>query len=214
MWHYTGKRYATRELNFALPFESGVAEGGRFIPHPTDPMKRLSTFILSLAALGLLVQPAFADDASQRALASQLIDLLRGKDTMRQGIESVFDNVIESMHQHGMPQAGVDEIKAAVDKWYDAEINFEDIRPKVVDVYVKTFTEDDLKQIIGFYQTPAGEKMLKEMPDVMKTGAAIAQDYTKAKIPDLNAALTPILTKYRDQMGAAPGSGAGAPPAN
>jgi hypothetical protein len=170
-------------------------------------MKRLSAVIF-LAALGLLIKPAFADDASARDLAGKLIDMTNGKDTMRAGFDAVIDNVIDNMQQHGMPQAGVDELKAAVDKWYNSQINFADVRPKMVDAYLKDFSQDDLKQILAFYQSPVGQKAIKVMPAVMREGATVEQDYTKAKIPSLNAELTPILVKYRDQMEP---SGAGAP---
>jgi hypothetical protein len=175
-------------------------------------MKRLSAVIF-LAALGLLVKPVLADDASERVLAGKLIDMTNGKDTMRAGFNAVMNNVIENMHQHGMPQEGVDEIRATIDKWYDAEINFDDIRPKMVEIYVKDFTEDDLKQILAFYQSPVGQKAIKNLPTVMREGAMVAQEYTKAKIPSLNAELTPILEKYRDKMESASGSG-GAPDAS
>ena len=177
-------------------------------------MKRLPAVIL-LALLSLSIKPALADDASQRVLAGKLIDLTNGKDTMRAGFDAVINNVIDNMHQHGMPQEGVEEIKGAVAKWYDAEINFDDIRPKMVDVYVKDFSEDDLKQIVAFYESPVGQRTIKNLPNVMREGAMIAQEYTKSKIPSLNAQLTPILVKYRDQMeaaGSAGGAGgAGAP---
>lgn len=174
-------------------------------------MKRLSAVIF-LAAIGLLIKPAFGDETSHRLLAAKLIDLTNGKDTMRAGFDSVINGVIENMHQHGMPQQGVDEIKAAVAKWYDAEINFDDIRPKMVDVYVKDFSEGDLKQVVDFYESPVGQKVIKNLPGVMREGAVIAQEYTKAKIPSLNAQLTPILVKYRDQMEAAHAAGAGGAP--
>jgi len=176
-------------------------------------MKRLSAVIF-LATLGLLVKPALADETSARALAAKLIDMTNGKDTMRAGFDAVINNVIDNMQQHGMPQAGVDELKAAVDKWYNSQIKFDDVRPKMVDAYLKDFSEDDLKQILAFYQSPVGQKALKNMPEVMREGAIVEQDYTKAKIPSLNAELTPILVKYRDQMepsgaGAAPPTGGG-----
>lgn len=171
-------------------------------------MKRLSAVIF-LAASGLFLKPVLADDASQRAVAAKVIDATNVKEAMKTGFDAVMGSAIENMRQHGMPQAGVDEIKAAVDKWYNQEINFEDIRPKLVDLYVKGFTEDELKQLETFYETPVGKKAIQEMPSLMHQDAMVAQEYTKSKIPSLNAQITPILTKYRDQMQAA---GAGAAP--
>jgi len=173
-------------------------------------MKRLSAVIF-LAALGLLIKPVLADDASERALATKLIDMTNGKEAMRAGFDSVMNGVIVNLQHHGMPQEGIDAIRAAVSKWYDSEIKFGEIQPKMVDIYVKDFTEDDLKQIVAFYETPVGQKAIKTLPSVMREGAMVAQEYTKGKITTLNDQLTPILTKYRDQMQAA-GPAAGAPP--
>jgi hypothetical protein len=173
---------------------------------------KLLPAVIFLAALGLSIKPVLADDASQRVLAGKLIDMTNGKDTMRAGFDAVMSNVIQNMAAHGMPQAGVDEIRSTIAKWYDTEINFDEIRPKMVDIYVKDFSEDDLKQILAFYQSPVGQKTIKNLPEVMREGALVAQDYTKAKIPTLNAELTPILEKYRDQMQSAAAS-SGAPDA-
>lgn len=173
-------------------------------------MKRLYSFVF-LAVIGLSIKPAMADLASERVLAGKLIDMTNGKESMRTGFNTVIDGVIDNMQAHGLPQAGVDEIKAAVSKWYDTEINFDEIRPKMVEVYVKDFTEDDLKAIVAFYESPVGQRAIKVMPTAMRDGAMVAQEYTKSKISSLNAELTPILVKYRNQMeaaGAAGGQGA------
>ena len=173
-------------------------------------MKRLSAIIF-LAALGLSIKPVLADDASQRVLAAKVIDMVSGKATMRASFDAVMNGAIQNMQQHGLPQEGIDAVRATIAKWYETQINFDDIRPKIVDIYVKDFSEDDLKQILAFYESPIGQKTIKTMPSVMREGALVAQEYTKGKISSLNTQLTPILTKYRDQMEAAGAPGAGAP---
>lgn len=181
-------------------------------------MKRLSALTF-LAAIGLLIHPVMADDTSERALAAKLIDMTNGKESMRAGLDAVMNGAIQNMAQHGMPQEGIDEIRAAISSWYDKEINFDDIKPKMVDIYVKDFTESDLKEIIAFYNSPVGQKAIKTLPSVMREGAMIAQTYTKDKIPSLTAQITPIIAKYRPQMEAAAANGSGssaggaAPPA-
>jgi uncharacterized protein len=173
-------------------------------------MKRIIAASFLLLALGLT--PLMADDASHRAYATQLIDLLQVKQTMKQAFDNVIYSTIDQMAAHGLPEAGVTELKTTIDKWYDSEIHFEDIQPKLVEAYVGGFSEAELKQIVDFYKSDVGKKVISEMPDLMKQGSSIAQEYTKDKIPSLNAELTPILAKYRDQMvGASGGGGAPAP---
>ncbi len=144
-------------------------------------------------------------------MAAKIIDMTDGKDVMRAGFDMVVSNLIRNMEQHGLPQDGVDEIRGAVNKWYDSEINFDEIRPKLIDIYVQYFSADDLKQLLDFYQSPVGQKAIKNLPAVTSQVGAITQDYTKTKIPALNAALTPIIAKYRDQMQAASAAAAGGP---
>ena len=162
--------------------ERGCAKFYQKHPKPLISMKRFSAVIF-LAALGLFIKPVLADDASARVLASKLIDMTNGKEHMRAGFDAVMNNVIDNMHQHGMPQAGVDEIRAAIDKWYTAEINFDEVRPKMVDVYIKDFSEDDLKAIVAFYQSPIGQKAIKNCPTYARIRRDGAQEYTKVEDP-------------------------------
>ncbi len=168
--------------------------------------------IIVIASMGLLIKPAVADDKSARALADKLIEMTDGKGTLRAGFEAAMNGMIQNMAQHGLPPVGVAEVHTAVDKWYDEEINFAEIKPKIVDIYIKNFSEDELKQIAAFYGSPAGQKAIKTMPLVMREGAQAAQEYTTPKIPLLNAKLTPILTKYQSPGGAG-GAGPGSAPA-
>ncbi len=174
-----------------------------------------------LVALTLATKPLLADDASARALAGQLIDMTNGKEVMRNAFDGVINSMISNMQAQGMPQAGVDEIKAAIDKWYDAEIKFDEIRPKMIDIYVQNFSEDDLKQLVAFYNSPVGQKAIKSLPVVMSQSMALTQEYTKSKIPMLTDQISAIVQKYAAQMqggaGGASGGGteapgAGAPP--
>lgn len=174
-------------------------------------MKRFS-LLVSVLAFALLTHSAAADDASARALAAKLIDLTNGKQALHDGFNAVIDRVLQGMQAHGLPQQGVDEVKAAVNDWYDKEVNFAEIEPKMVDVYVKDFSEDELKAIVAFYGSPVGQKVITTLPAAMRESTVAAQEYTKSKIPDLNAALTPILQKYKEQMGGNPGPPSGNTP--
>ena len=62
------------------------------------------------------------------------------------------------MQAHGLPQQGVDELKAAVDKWYAATINFEDVRPKMIDAYLAHFTEAPLEERAAYLAGLPAEK--------------------------------------------------------
>jgi hypothetical protein len=56
--------------------------------------------------------------------------------------------------------------------WDDMEKDMikemDDLYEKVAVIYDKHFTEDDLKAIIAFYESPIGKKMVKETPEIIR----------------------------------------------
>lgn len=47
----------------------------------------------------------------------------------------------------------------------------------LVPIYDKHFTEDDIKQLNAFYQTPLGQKLLNELPAVTQASMVAGQDW-------------------------------------
>jgi hypothetical protein len=82
-------------------------------------------------------------------------------------------------------------------EWFDAEIKWADIRPKMVDLYVKEFSEQELKDLLAFYQTPVGKKAITSLPVIMRQGATIGQEYAASKQDSLKKRVQTIVEKYR-----------------
>jgi hypothetical protein len=54
-----------------------------------------------------------------------------------------------------------------------------------VDIYMDVFTEDEINELIGFYQSPLGKKMLDKMPALAQTTLARTQDMVLKKMPEI-----------------------------
>lgn len=158
-------------------------------------MKRKLLLVLFAAAA-----TCFADDASHRKVASDMIDLVNGPAALRTGIESALEPMVEELKTHGAPEGAIRELKEAVTDWANKEIVWDEIKPKLVEIYVRDFTEDELKQLLAFYKTPVGAKALKIMPNLFAEGARIGQEYAESKQESLNARLEKIADKYKDQL--------------
>jgi len=63
----------------------------------------------------------------------------------------------------------------------------------VARLYASHFTEQDLKQILAFYKSPVGQKMLKEQPQVVDSSMKFAQDWA-------NNLSDEVITKMRDGL--------------
>lgn len=62
------------------------------------------------------------------------------------------------------------------------------IYSQMAQVYMEQFTEAEIDQILAFYHTPVGEKMVEVTPEVTKKGMEIGQQWGQE--------LQPIMMKY------------------
>jgi hypothetical protein len=153
---------------------------------------------LFLAVVLLSTIPSsHADDAASRKSAEAILEVTNAAGAMKSGFIATIEPMIASMKKQGMPDAAALEMTAALGEWFDAEIKWADIKPKMVDLYVKEFSEQDLKELLAFYQTPVGKKAINKLPIVMRQGAVIGQEYAAQKQDSLKRKVQAIVDKYR-----------------
>ncbi len=59
------------------------------------------------------------------------------------------------------------------------EIKPDDLVNLIIPVYEKYYTEDDIDQMIAFYKTPVGKKMIEVLPKVSQESMAVGQAWGK-----------------------------------
>lgn len=72
-----------------------------------------------------------------------------------------------------------------------ADLIFKDFTPDefidaVVPIYQKHLSKNDLGAILAFYATPAGQKLLNEMPAIMSESMAAGGDIGRKKLESIN----------------------------
>jgi uncharacterized protein len=75
------------------------------------------------------------------------------------------------------------------------------IKESVYPLYDRFYTEQDLKDIIAFYKTPTGQKLISTLPAVMTESNKIA---TEKFVPMLVPIVQELLKEEFDQVGAPP----------
>jgi hypothetical protein len=63
--------------------------------------------------------------------------------------------------------------------WNDfrAGIHTDEMTAMLVPIYDKHFSEDEIRELNTFYQTPLGQKLLKELPNVTQESMNAGQDW-------------------------------------
>jgi hypothetical protein len=132
-----------------------------------------------VAALLLGLAPHVrADAASHEAAAKQLIASMNMSDLMDRTIDQTLE-----MQMQQSPQ--LRPYRDVMLKFFRKYLSWAAIEPDMIKLYTDTFTEDELKDITRFYQTPTGQKAVKTLPDLMAKGAEIGQRKVQENLAEL-----------------------------
>jgi hypothetical protein len=74
-------------------------------------------------------------------------------------------------------------------KWAESTMDWDKMAPRMADLYMQTFTEAEVRELIAFYKTPLGRKTLDQMPVLMEEGAKIGADLAKEHQGELEEAI-------------------------
>jgi len=69
------------------------------------------------------------------------------------------------------------------------------LQSKMVDVYAKHFTHDEVSALLTFYGTPVGRKTVTLMPMLVQEGSAVGQKWAEANMARISGVLRERLQK-------------------
>ncbi|WP_269540145.1 DUF2059 domain-containing protein [Cerasicoccus fimbriatus] len=165
-------------------------------------MKKI--FLILLTSL-IAAAPTFADDASKKAVATELYDLMSPKDTVIDSFMASFEPYMQQIAQMGVPKEAVDQIRAEGKALAGKIAEDPELVTKMIAIYMDTFSEAELKDLIAFYKTPTGKKALQELPTLFQKGAVAGEEIAQKYLPEFQTKVQQIMEKaMMEQMEAAP----------
>lgn len=125
-----------------------------------------SLLILSFCVLSL---SANAQSTSKSQKINQLMELTgSGKMAIQ-----MMDQMMNSF------KSSYSTVKNSFWEDFRKEIKAEDITNMIIPIYDKYYTETDIDQLIAFYNSPIGKKMIATMPQVMQESMVVGQAWGK-----------------------------------
>jgi hypothetical protein len=87
-----------------------------------------------------------------------------------QMIDKIFENMIDVFKHHGNTQISPEKQEEFESFLYDEVKIMTDnlINVHMVKIYDKYFSDEEIKDLIKFYKSPTGQKMINTMPDIQK----------------------------------------------
>ncbi len=121
---------------------------------------------------------AAADPATHRQAVEKLFELT----DMQQKIAESVDNVLAM--QLGQNPA-LREHRDLVRAWLEKTIGWEGLKDAVADMYLKTFTEQELDEMNAFYGSPTGRKVIQQLPELVQQRNRLAMQRMQDNIAEL-----------------------------
>jgi uncharacterized protein len=155
-------------------------------------MIRSSILAAALAAVSFPIHAAdiAAPKDEKTALAIQVLEVTK------------FDNIVKAMQQQvgagirsQFPQYAdcadaqpvMDEFVGAVSDKVAQTVGSDDFKADIAAIYSESFSAEELREIIDFYQSPLGRKWIERMPELMQKSMQISQSRLQAMTPEITA---------------------------
>jgi hypothetical protein len=137
-------------------------------------MKAISSLILGLSIL--LAFPLHASEESHREAAKQMVEVANLDKMLTAMYQQINAVITQNLLAKDPCLAPIKEPLQALLTKYDQKIlNADVVKAEIQKVYQTEFSEDEIKQIVAFYKTPAGKKALEKAPVLAAKGMEIAQ---------------------------------------
>lgn len=134
--------------------------------------------LVMLFSVGCWPLTASAGPETHRQAVGKLFELT----DMQQKIAESVDNVLAI--QLGQNPA-LREHRDLVRAWLEKTIGWEGLKDDVTDMYLKTFTEQELVEMNAFYGSPTGRKVIKQLPELVQQRNRLAMQRMQDNIGDL-----------------------------
>jgi hypothetical protein len=137
-----------------------------------------------------------ASELSHRKAAEDMLNLVSGPNMFKAGANLALGPMLARMRDENVTEKYIAEMRQAFVDWIEKDMLWEEISPPMIDLYMETFSEEELQEIIVFYKTPVGQKTLKTLPQLMAAGGRIGESYAKTKQVALLQRIQPIINRY------------------
>ena len=142
--------------------------------------------------------PASADDIRK------MFEVMHIRDQMQVIMQQVSQQMRSMEHDQIRKQQPnvTDEDMAKVDAMSDEmlrEFSTEGLLDDMVPVYQKHLSKTDVDAMVGFYSTPTGQKILREMPAMTAEGIEAMQPRLTRMIDEANARIEKMMNEQRQE---------------
>ena len=154
----------------------------------------LATTICAIGVLSL-APLATAEDAQPRP-AIRLLEVMEYEKNLFEASSAIVEPMMEQFQQLGMPPAALQEIRAAYEEFMLQTFSDPAILTGMAEIYEKHFTPAEIEELIIFYDTPLGRKLVQAEPFITQAGMELGQKAAEKNQETFQLKLMEIMQKH------------------
>lgn len=160
-------------------------------------MSRLPAFCAALLLTCASAQ-VFADAKSHAEDAERFLLLARADKLAVPVYAQVQQMFAQRFAESKAPQsekAVLETYQAQANTALEQAVGWDKLKPDMVKLYTRTFNEQEMQDLIRFYESPLGKKVLEQMPTLTAQSAQLTQSKLETAVPKVNQLLAEMTTK-------------------
>ncbi len=147
-------------------------------------IKLLSCTVALLFSLQAQAEPA------TRATIEKFLQVTEAANMMDQAYQNMDQMTAQMLASSGLDVAKDPQIQKDMQEMnalVRAEMSWDKMEEPLIALYGNVFSEAELQDIIEFYQSPAGQKMLKRQPELIQGTMVMMQQQMQNLMPKIKA---------------------------
>ena len=152
-------------------------------------MKRFNIFFLvTFITLTLFISGASAQADTHRASIEKLLVLMNQDQLMEEMFPQIKQMLAQQFEQTDLTEEQSRLMENFFDKIFNVmkeEMSWDKMKDDYIQLYISVYTEEEVNELIAFYESPIGRKTIEKMPLLMEKSMAISQKYTMNMMPKI-----------------------------
>lgn len=145
-------------------------------------LKLLSCASVLLCSFVSLAEPAKPETV---ALLLKVTDAAATLDYAYAQLDQMSEQMVRSQGDAAKDDPLVRKHLQELNQLIRTELSWQQLEQPMIAIYSSVFTEEELQGIIAFYQSDAGQKMIKRQPELMQASMAVMQEQSMLLMPKL-----------------------------
>jgi len=180
-------------------------------------MKRIFPALTACLVLALTgaAQQSPSDAPATKEDIERYLEVTHSRETMKQIMDVMAKSVRDVAHDQcskdraNLPPDAEERMNKRTDEMLKT-FPIDEILQAMIPVYQKHWTKGDVDNLIAFYSTPTGQKMLKEMPqtmaEAMQAMRPVMQKHMEGMRQQVEQEVAQLKKEFKDKQGKTAGS--------